>query len=199
MYCHPLRGSLTHVAAQRCGAALECRNVSVEYADLYRQGFDPTLREPELRRKISFDPLIQSYDRMVYNSALLVFVHPDWWGQPPAMLKGWLDRVLRPGIAYEYQGGEFETKRHVGLLTDKRALVIVTTNRSADQPSSLEMVWREVFHFCGVPYYTIHILYDVYTSTRQARRAWLDQIEQRVGTLVVNATQSPGAKKENKI
>jgi len=33
----------------------------------------------------------------------IVIVHPNWWGQPPAILKGWVDRVIRPGVAYEFQ------------------------------------------------------------------------------------------------
>jgi len=36
----------------------------------------------------------------------IVIVHPNWWGQPPAILKGWVDRVLRPGVAYEFTEGD---------------------------------------------------------------------------------------------
>ena len=34
-----------------------------------------------------------------------VIVHPNWWAMPPAILKGWIDRVLRQGVAYEFAAG----------------------------------------------------------------------------------------------
>jgi len=36
----------------------------------------------------------------------IVFVHPDWWGMPPAILKGWIDRVLRSGVTYQFLEGD---------------------------------------------------------------------------------------------
>lgn len=32
----------------------------------------------------------------------IIIIHPNWWGQPPAILKGWIDRIIRPGIAYKF-------------------------------------------------------------------------------------------------
>ena len=64
----------------------------------------------------------------------LIVVHPNWWSQPPAILKGWMDRVLRQGVAYEFgEGGAV-----IGLLEGKTALVLTTSNT----PREPEYTWR---------------------------------------------------------
>jgi len=45
----------------------------------------------------------------------------NWWGQPPAILKGWIDRVLRPGVAYDYPAGAGPEAPAIGLLHTKAA------------------------------------------------------------------------------
>ena len=57
---------------------------------------------------------------------LLIF-HPLWWGGPPAMLKGWMDRVLRQGVAYDLEGGDFSEKDWKPLLSGN-GLVLVTSD-----------------------------------------------------------------------
>ena len=77
-----------------------------------------------------------------------VVVHPDWWGGPPAVLKGWLDRVLRPGTAYEYEGEVPEARSVVGLLEGRKALTVITGD--ADDPGPLEGFWKErIWGYCG--------------------------------------------------
>ena len=39
--------------------------------------------------------------------------HPNWWGMPPAILKGWVDRVVRPGLAYEFLEGDSLSLIHI--------------------------------------------------------------------------------------
>jgi hypothetical protein len=64
------------------------------------------------------------------------------------VLKGWLDRVFRPGTAYEYEGDVPEARKVVGLLTGRRALVVVTGD--AEDPGPLKEFWEErVWGYCG--------------------------------------------------
>ena len=58
----------------------------------------------------------------------IVIVHPNWWGQPPAILKGWVDRVLRPEVAYRFLEGDAGEGVPVGLLKAKAAIVFNTSN-----------------------------------------------------------------------
>jgi len=61
-----------------------------------------------------FTTYIQRHCAEIRQADGLVIVHPNWWGEPPAMLKGWVDRVLRAGVAYDFppgpQGARFSKK-----------------------------------------------------------------------------------------
>lgn len=179
--CHPTPGSYNHQIASRIVRGLEASNVDVRFHDLYRESFDPVLTEEEIRRRFSFDDAVRGYAGEAVDADGYAFVHPDWWGMPPALLKGWLDRVFRPGIAYDYEGQEFSKKRRVPLLTGRRALVVATTDRTEAEAGTehpLEVVWRDaVFNFCGITDYSVRIIYNLRDTTLRRRREWLSRIE----------------------
>ena len=56
-------------------------------------------------------------------------------GQPPAILKGWIDRVIRPGVAYRFLEGDSGEGVPLGLLRAQTALVFNTANPPEDQES----------------------------------------------------------------
>ena len=103
VYCHPNPQSFTAAVRDTVIARLEAAGAEVRLFDLYAQGFDPRLTA------VDFD----AYEDEAINctgiedevAALrwcdtLIFVYPTWWYGLPAMLKGWLDRVLVPGVAF---------------------------------------------------------------------------------------------------
>jgi putative NADPH-quinone reductase len=116
----------------------------------------------------------------------IVIVHPNWWGQPPAILKGWIDRVLRPGVAYRFLEGDKGEGVPQGLLRAKTALVFNTANTSEDREGNvfldpLETIWKNgVFGLCGVPNFHRRMFRIVVTSTPEERKAWLDEVEETV-------------------
>jgi hypothetical protein len=75
----------------------------VRLRDLYAEGFDPVLsaREHEIYEDeaINRDPVASHCDDLAWCDTL-IFVYPTWWYGLPAMIKGWLDRVLVPGVAF---------------------------------------------------------------------------------------------------
>jgi putative NADPH-quinone reductase len=74
-----------------------------------------------------------------------VFVYPVWWWVPPAMLKGWLDRVLASGFAFRF---ETSVNGYQGLLHGRRAAVVTT---STVEPSSYGVEWQRGAHVDFVP------------------------------------------------
>ena len=197
LLCHPNPKSYNHAVAAEVRSRLEEQSHSVLVHDLYAEGFDPVLRHDELRRRFSFDELVQRHYRDLESSDGLVVVHPEWWSQPPAMLKGWIDRVLRPGIGYEFEGEEFMPKSKVPLLTDKRAVVLATTDSErpviADGASSsedplLSHLWRETFRFCGIQDFHFRMLYDIRNLAPSDRREWIESSADYVGELFEAAT-----------
>lgn len=122
-----------HPAPESYGAAL--RDTAIEAAraaghevrliDLAAEGFDPVMRADEWRGYA--DPAALPADLAAHVVALrwaegVVFTHPIWWGAQPAILRGWLDRVWRPGIAFLTDGATglrpgFANIRLIGVVT----------------------------------------------------------------------------------
>ena len=171
--------SLSHAVAAAVGSALGESGVRVVHSDLYAEGFQPLLTESELKRRISFDPLVQRAVSELRAADLLVCAHPDWWGQPPAMLKGWLDRLFRPGVAYDYRGPEFAGKQHVPLLVGRGALICCTTDQSYAEKEGAALVidplWRNICAFCGIAPVRVHILYEARATHRRRQQQWFQE------------------------
>jgi NAD(P)H dehydrogenase (quinone) len=123
---HPLAESFTHAAAARVKATLERRGLTVDVIDLYADDFDPRLTAAE--RRAYFEPphdlsLVADYADRLRAAQKLVFVFPQWWFGPPAILKGFFDRVIAPGVAFEHRPGGSRTP----LLTHIDALWVVNS------------------------------------------------------------------------
>jgi putative NADPH-quinone reductase len=96
------------------------------------------------------------------------------------VLKGWLDRVFRPGVAYDFQGPEFAQKQRVPLLAGMRGMVFATSDRERPQAEgTIERTWREsVFEFCGIAPHEIRVFYEVRDSSRRTRKRWLASVSE---------------------
>ena len=113
---HPDRGSFNHAIALAACRTLERGGHTVCFHDLYEEGFNPLLPVSELDTKAQPPQELVSYCDELRRADGLVIVHPNWWGQPPAMMKGWIDRVFRPGVAYKFQEGDKGEGVPIGLL-----------------------------------------------------------------------------------
>ena len=123
--------SLAGHLAELIRAQVEAAGCTCRIHDLLADGFDPVLRlapgEHHARAVTrEQDPLLARYQEDVAWAEAYVFVHPVWWFAPPAILKGWVDRVLAEGVALVH--GD-EPPR--GLLRGRRALVVQTLAASA--------------------------------------------------------------------
>jgi putative NADPH-quinone reductase len=180
--CHPNTGSFNHSVALQARQTLEDLGHEVALHDLYAEGFNPVLPAPELARRFSFDPVVQLHSSELGGADGLLIFHPDWWGEPPAMLKGWIDRVLRPGIAYEYEGEEFLEKKKIPLLGGKKGIVFCTTNERDDAGEAggveiLKKLWtRRILGYCGMDA-SCHVLNDTFHSDGHKRGAWVSFVK----------------------
>lgn len=177
---HPDSRSFNHAAAERIATTLSDEGIDVRYHDLYRERFEPVLEHAEIRRRFSFDDTFSAYAREIRDARGIVLVYPDWWGMPPAILKGWIDRVFRPGIAFEFEGDEFMPKHRVPLLSGKRALVCSTTDETNPlSQTAIQSVWRDrVFNYVGIDAVEFKTLYNVRESTGRQRKLWLTELDE---------------------
>lgn len=178
---HPDPDSFNHALAHT--AAETCRELGLEvnFHDLYAEGFDPVLPANEIAREAALPPLVQTHCEEISTAEAIVVVHPNWWGQPPAILKGWVDRVLRPGVAYRFDTGDKGEGLPIGLLPARAALVLNTSNtpelrEEEDFGDPLESLWNDcIFSFCGVQCFQRRMFRIVCTSSQKKRERWLNE------------------------
>ena len=183
--CHPFPTSFSAKISKTVRTAVEAAGHVSIFHDLYHESFNPVLPEDELKRGYSLDEQVQAYMDEVSDSDILVFVHPDWWGQMPALLKGWLDRVFRPGVAFDYSGEEFLPKRLDKLMTGKKGIAYCTTDSEENTaPHSLIALWKEkIFGYCGIAGECV-MLYSTRRSDAAERKAWLELAATEITTLL---------------
>jgi NAD(P)H dehydrogenase (quinone) len=181
---HPNPKSFNHAIAQKVSAMLKRHRHNVFFHDLYAEKFNPLLSSDGLARDSIADTRLRVYCDELKEADGLVFVHPNWWGAPPAMLKGWLDRVLRPGVAYTFEPGDKGEGVPRGLLAGKTALVFNTADTPEKREKKvfgdpLELLWKKcVFEFCGIQNYFRTTFSVVVTSSAEQRQDWLAQAEE---------------------
>jgi putative NADPH-quinone reductase len=172
--CNPRPGSYNLALAASAREKLESLGHEVYLHDLYKEGFDPILEAPELARGFSLEGLVQVHCRELAAADGLVVFHPEWWGQPPAVLKGWIDRVFRQGVAFDLEGEDFSDKSWKPLLSGRKGLVFCTSDAPEDSARTLEALWtHSVLGRCGMEA-ACHVLREVRRTDPAARRAWLD-------------------------
>jgi NAD(P)H dehydrogenase (quinone) len=178
---HPRAGSFNHAIAEAVTGTLCDLGHSVIFHDLYREGFNPLLHDAEIPRDGKVDPVIMEYCGELMSCNGIIIIHPNWWGQPPAILKGWIDRVIRPGVAYEFREGDAGEGVPEGLLSGKTALVINTSNTPDERErvvfgDPLQLLWKNcIFDFCGISAFSRRMFGVIVTSTPEQRRQWLSE------------------------
>jgi putative NADPH-quinone reductase len=159
--------------------------------DLLADGFDPVLRlDPDQRHaercSAADDPLTHRYQEEVRWAEALVFVHPTWWFAPPAILKGWIDRVLVEDVALLHRAG----RSPQALLAGRQALLVQTfnTRRAIDRlvfRGASEAFWRRaVLGPCGVRLTGRVALYSVEHLTPARFETECRRVREAVAALV---------------
>jgi NAD(P)H dehydrogenase (quinone) len=185
---HPDTGSFNHAIAEIVADKLRENEHKVVFHDLYEEQFDPVMPAEEITEKAALPPYLAQHCVEIAKADGIIVVHPNWWGQPPAILKGWIDRVLRPGIAYEFEEGDLGEGVPNGLLKAKTALVFNTSNTEAEREVSvfgdpLETLWKNcIFGLCGVQMFERRTFSVIITSTVEQRRKWLLEARELVST-----------------
>ncbi|MCC7551500.1 MAG: NAD(P)H-dependent oxidoreductase, partial [Methanobacterium sp.] len=132
------------------------------------------------------DPLVLKHRKEIKKAQGIIVIHPNWWGQPPAILKGWIDRVLRSGVAYQFEEGDDGSGVPEGLLIAEIAMVFNTSNTPAEREINvfgdpLERIWKDcVFDFCGIKNYYRKMFRVIASSTPKERKEWLEEVKETV-------------------
>jgi NAD(P)H dehydrogenase (quinone) len=174
---HQKQGSFCHAIAATAIVELKAAGHEVVYHDLYAEKFDPILPADEVPRDAKLDPVVEQHCRELSEADGYLIVHPNWWSMPPAILKGWLDRVWRQGVVYRFGPTGVEK-----LLAGKRAVVFTTSNTPREDElrlygDPLENLWKTcVFDLCGVENFLRRNFESIIMSTPDQRCGWLGEV-----------------------
>ncbi|MEW2631397.1 NAD(P)H-dependent oxidoreductase [Streptomyces sp. NPDC048389] len=188
---HPRHGSFNHALFDAVVDELRQRGCEVFAHDLCAEGFSPVLTAEETETvqaaERSDDAQLALHRGEVATLDGLVFVHPNWWGMPPAVLAGWVQRVFAPGVAYKLGTADGEP---VGLLRAGRALVLNTSDTPAEREHGefgdpLQRIWAA----CVLPYVGIAdvrrvVFRTVGDSTAEQRADWLRRAREQAAALL---------------
>lgn len=124
IYAHPNHKSLSYsFREQVLRGGNENQDIKeTRVLDLYEEGFDPvlTFNEEKRRRDMHVDPELARHRELLLWADKIVFVYPIWWGRPPAMLMGFIDKMFASNFAYRDKGGLMPE----GLLKGKSVVCV---------------------------------------------------------------------------
>jgi len=199
VYCHPREGSFNAAIRDLVLEKLANAGAEVRLCDLYAKGFDPCLPAAELEGYLDCPANVAPVARDVEDlrwADTLIFVYPTWWYGLPAMLKGWLDRVLLPDVAFLMPDAENADIRpgltnitRMGVFTTCGASRWLTTLVGAPGRRTLTRGVRLICAKGCKTYFAAHYLMD--SSTADSRARHLSRVGQQMDRLIGGKTSSP--------
>jgi NAD(P)H dehydrogenase (quinone) len=180
VYAHPNPQSFNHAILESFTKGLTETRHTYEVIDLYAIKFNPCLSGEDfvklMEGKVSDD--LKAHQEKVSQAEGIVFIHPIWWVGPPAILKGWIDRVFSMGFAYYLDEKEGKVK---GLLKNQKALVINTAGgmeedaKMMGSTDALKKIEDDLmFRFCGINDVQHVIFHNVVLADDATRKAYLE-------------------------
>ena len=184
---HPNPKSFNHAIAKTVTGTLRKNGYRVIFHDLYQENFPPLLPKEEIPEECpKLPPIIEKHCWEIGSVNGIIIIHPNWWWQPPAILKGWIDRVWRAGVVYRFIEGDNGVPLEAGLLMAKKALLFNTADASEELTfkvfgNPLENLWYKCgLQIGGVKEFSQRIFCGVLFSTPEQRQKWLTEVAEIV-------------------
>lgn len=178
VYCHPNPQSFNHAILETVTKELTGKKHPYRVSDLYDMGWNPILGTEDFAKLMAGQaaPDVLKEQEDVRWAELLIFIFPIWWLERPAMLKGWFERVFSAGFAYR-----MNMQGLVGLLTDKKALIITTSGGDCQvMGGTLKALKTTVFDgtlgFAGITDIQHMNCFAVPTVSDEERKVYLREI-----------------------
>ena len=173
---HPRKGSLCGALADAYSAGARQAGAEVRRLDIAEMKFNPNVVEVSPSNQAA-EPSLREAMGLVRWAEHMVFIFPTWWGTMPAVLKGFLDRLLVPGFAFaEYEDAPGWEK----LLIGRSAHLLTTMDtppwvyRWIYKAPGLNAIARATLGFCGIAPVRTSIFGSVKESDPTRRAQWLE-------------------------
>ncbi len=190
VFCHPVETSYNAEIHRVAVDALKQAGHEVADLDLYAEGFNPVLSRAE---RLDYHDLsknragVETYVAQLQWAEALVFVYPTWTYGLPAMLKGWFDRVMLPGVSFRLGEDGIarpnlqHLKRVVGISTYGRPWWVATFLMGNPPRKNIVRYFRLVTGGQARVRFIAH--YDMNRSTHTSRTAFLAKVARTLATL----------------
>ena len=192
VFTHPHEGSYCHAILGAVQKGLKQGGHACKVINLNKDGFNPVLRTKDLKAFAELgrgdiaalselDPIVLSYKKKLEWAERLVMIFPIWWMTMPAIMKGFIDKVIFPGVAYEMDGGRLKSR----LKNLRQVTVISTMNTPADVyrdrfGNSIEgSLVKGTFNQIGIHDVEWISLNMVKQVGEEVRAQWLEELEER--------------------
>jgi NAD(P)H dehydrogenase (quinone) len=211
VYAHPEPRSFNSAMKELAISALREQGHEVKISDLYRINFKASLGRDDFLQLTNTEhvnyvmELKNAYEKQKLTDDIkkeqvkllwadfIILQYPLWWFSVPAILKGWFDRVLATGFAWDF--GRMYDK---GLLAGKKGMLSVTTGGpeaiySPDAPHGWDMnqvlypVNHGVLYFCGIQPLPPFVAYAAFQVEDKVRKQYLEDYKKRLLTLTATA------------
>ena len=196
VFTHPYEGSYCNAIMRAVRKGLKENGHACKIINLDKDRFDPVMRAKDLRAFAALgqgdmtafddlDPIVLRYKKKLEWAERLVLIFPIWWMTMPAMMKGFIDKVIFPGVAYEMQNGRLESR----LRNLKQVTVISTMNTPSDVyrntfGNSIEgSLIKGTFNQIGIHDAKWISLNMVKQAGGDIRAQWLKELEERWANL----------------
>jgi NAD(P)H dehydrogenase (quinone) len=187
IFCHPNPKSFNAAILEVVREELGNKAAEIKVKDLYAMGWNPVLSAADFQQFLAGEKPddIAREQADVAWADVLVLISPIWWFSVPALLKGYIDRVLSQGFAYEYTATGPR-----GLLTGKRAAIITTSGadeNTAEQSGMMQAIKTSfvhgIFSFCGFGDVKHMNCYAVPMVSDDERKKMLSNVRQFMKTI----------------
>ncbi len=186
VFNHPYEGSYNNAILSSVTKGLRKASHEVDLIHLDNDGFNPAMSEADLKAFVEhkpIDPQVIDYNKRLEEADHLIFVFPIWWDLMPARTKGFIDRVLCPGVVYDHHPRGFGL---VPLLKSLKSVTIITTMNKPRIMYSLlvgnlirRAMLRSVFKTMGYKNLSWINFSSVKSVSREKRENWLLNLENR--------------------
>ena len=170
---HPSPHSFSNYLAKQLASKYKELGWEVTMRDLYKINFNPVLSASDLSKMKSGETPadIKVEQELIAKADLISVIYPLWWASFPAVLKGYIDRVLTNGFAFRYSA-----QGAIGLLTDKKVVLHTTMGNTVEEYEEKGLIdafrasqGHEVFTYCGMQVID-HLFYPQITLADEKQR-----------------------------
>ncbi|MBE9886818.1 NAD(P)H-dependent oxidoreductase [Enterococcus durans] len=190
IYNHPYEGSYNHAILESVVKGITRAQGKYEVIDLDKENFNPVMTSADLLGFVkhqAVDPIAISYAEKIKEADHLVFIFPIWWEMMPALTKGFIDKVIYPGLTYDYKENGISM---VSLLPKLKATTVITTMNTPKIMYKLtygnalkKALIKGTFKKSGMKNVNWISLNMVKMSKVEKRQKWLKNIEQKFANM----------------